>query len=308
MYKIRVRQWGLSKYHRADEVLEMLRKKRQRDAIGKKTEFLLRGSVVDWESVERYIKRGRAVTAKIAAGQLEIGDSAPGLLCRTPPPDPARAFSVPGVQHASDEQRAVQEVVHIVRSYCQRTTEMSNQNHWGVGGDAAIDSLFNQMWEVACHILSNQVEAGFRTLNACHNRLTELIRQEHAHLLFWLAKLMADILESPHPHSLANTLSRYVLHLGEVTFGKGHPVCVLWGHLSRSLYSGQLDLQIRAAESMLDFLPNSDPEGHASSFRTIIDYHSRLLSKSGSTESLERAADAEQALILRQSASSTRTN
>ena len=119
MFKIRIKKWGLDKNHKAPEVLELLRLKYQRDAVGKKSEFFIRNRPVNWDDVERYIKRSRTLLAKSDSGFLEIGSHTTGVVCRTPSPDPAVILSVPGIIEASDELRTVDEVVRIVRDYCR---------------------------------------------------------------------------------------------------------------------------------------------------------------------------------------------
>src|SRR5262249_43483568 len=89
MFKTRIRRWGLDKKHKAPEVLEMLRLKRERDAAGKESTFFVRGRRINWDDIELYVKRSRVLQAKIDSGFLEIGGHIPGVVCRTPSPDPA---------------------------------------------------------------------------------------------------------------------------------------------------------------------------------------------------------------------------
>lgn len=48
MYRTRIRKWGIDKNNKAAEVAHMLRLKKQRDLLGKKSSFFIRNRPVDW--------------------------------------------------------------------------------------------------------------------------------------------------------------------------------------------------------------------------------------------------------------------
>ncbi len=48
MYRTRIRKWGIDKNNKATEVAHMLRLKKQRDVLGKKSSFFIRNRPVDW--------------------------------------------------------------------------------------------------------------------------------------------------------------------------------------------------------------------------------------------------------------------
>ncbi len=48
MYRTRIRKWGIDKNNKATEVAHLLRLKKQRDVLGKKSHFLIRNRPVDW--------------------------------------------------------------------------------------------------------------------------------------------------------------------------------------------------------------------------------------------------------------------
>ena len=57
MYQQRLATWKITKYNKADDMLFVLHKTRQRDAQGKKSAFIIRDRVVSVEEVTRYFKR-----------------------------------------------------------------------------------------------------------------------------------------------------------------------------------------------------------------------------------------------------------
>lgn len=81
MYKVHITKWELDKRNKEHEVLAMARKKRQRDAVGKRSEFRIRGRIVSIEDVHRYLKRkGMSVEDAIARRAA----TPPNLRCCTP--------------------------------------------------------------------------------------------------------------------------------------------------------------------------------------------------------------------------------
>jgi hypothetical protein len=48
MYRTRIRKWGIDKNNKAAEVAHLLRLKKQREVLGKKSCFLVRNRPVDW--------------------------------------------------------------------------------------------------------------------------------------------------------------------------------------------------------------------------------------------------------------------
>ncbi len=81
MYKDRISKWGLDKRHKEHEAIAIVRKKRQRDAVGKRSEFHIRGRLVSIEDVHRYLKRkGISVDDAIARRAA----TPPNLRCYTP--------------------------------------------------------------------------------------------------------------------------------------------------------------------------------------------------------------------------------
>jgi hypothetical protein len=81
MYKNHITKWELDKRNKEQEVMAIVRKKCHRDAVGKRSEFRIRGRIVSIEDVHRYLKRkGMSIEdaiARRAATPLN-------LRCRTP--------------------------------------------------------------------------------------------------------------------------------------------------------------------------------------------------------------------------------
>ncbi|KAF8860520.1 hypothetical protein BDZ45DRAFT_724467 [Acephala macrosclerotiorum] len=93
MYKDRIHKWGFDKKHKERDMLAILRKKTEREAVGKRTAFRVRGQVVTIEQVHHYLKRKKSIPNH---------DSQPptpsDLSYRTPSPAPAEYSAENGTQ------------------------------------------------------------------------------------------------------------------------------------------------------------------------------------------------------------------
>ncbi|PNH62225.1 hypothetical protein VD0002_g5778 [Verticillium dahliae] len=111
MYKSRIWKWGLDKKLKGDEVLAILILKRDRDALNRPTEFRIRGQLVDFENIKRYVKRNPALVAKLRAGHKPNGQTAREVTCRTPSPAPNQALN------SSSDLYGVEKILGLFRVY-----------------------------------------------------------------------------------------------------------------------------------------------------------------------------------------------
>jgi hypothetical protein len=300
MFKFRIKKWGLDKKHKAPEVLEMLRLKRQRDAVGKRSKFFIRNRPVSWEDVERYIKRSRTLLAKSDSGFLEIGGHATGVVCRTPSPDPSIVLSVPGNMEASDEFRTADEVVRIMRDYCRGAIEggiwiynADESCYFGHRGSAAHDRLskwYGKMLNVAVCIIDSRIEQGFRLINACFNQLQRIVKEQDPRLLFYLVVLRATLFDEPPTRDLGRLLVNYIRDFNRIIFGERHPINLLWIRCYSGHKSDQDRLQLMAARSFLDYF---DSLGNpASTTKDVFKVYFHLLKLSNDSHSLLKHSSA----------------
>jgi hypothetical protein len=151
MYKDHITKWELDKRNKEREVMAIVRKKRQRDAVGKASEFRIRGRIVSIEDVHRYLKRkGMSIEDAIARRAA----TPPNLCCRTPD-------AVPSSPANPEIFEAHRRILVSIRSYVLGSVESKT---WFVDGDSddlvstkgipakamhnCADSLFN-----ACSLL-----------------------------------------------------------------------------------------------------------------------------------------------------------
>ncbi|KAI0490335.1 hypothetical protein F4859DRAFT_5660 [Xylaria cf. heliscus] len=87
MYKRQLASWNAFKNLRFDEVLQILRLKRQREADhNKRSVFYVRDRKVEIDSLQIYISRNPSLYAKLESGELPHSDAIRDVSCRTPAP------------------------------------------------------------------------------------------------------------------------------------------------------------------------------------------------------------------------------
>ena len=84
MYKDRIRKWKLDKKHKEGDMLAILRKQTERNAVGKGSSFRVRAQPVTIEEVLHYLKRKKNVRDEEAYNAPTPSD----VSCRTPSPAP----------------------------------------------------------------------------------------------------------------------------------------------------------------------------------------------------------------------------
>ena len=84
MYKDRIRKWKLDKKHKEGDMLAILRKQTERNAVGKGSSFRVRGQPVTIDEVLHYLKRKKNVRDEEAYNAPTPSD----VSCRTPSPAP----------------------------------------------------------------------------------------------------------------------------------------------------------------------------------------------------------------------------
>ncbi|KAI1411876.1 hypothetical protein F5Y13DRAFT_164519 [Hypoxylon sp. FL1857] len=85
MYKKKFTAWGAFKNLRLDEVLQILRLKKDRDAAQKPSLFFIRDREVDHNSLQVYLSRNPSVFARLEAGDAPSPEAIRDVTCRTPP-------------------------------------------------------------------------------------------------------------------------------------------------------------------------------------------------------------------------------
>jgi hypothetical protein len=87
MYKTRFTQWEFHKHNRQSDMAIVLRKKRQRDAQGKKSTFVVRTKEISPQEVDRYVERKQVMDPAFEEAPADVATPM-HIRCFTPPCSP----------------------------------------------------------------------------------------------------------------------------------------------------------------------------------------------------------------------------
>ncbi|KAM0283291.1 hypothetical protein ACHAQH_002587 [Verticillium albo-atrum] len=252
MYKSRIWKWGLDKKLKGDEVLAILILKRDRDALKRPSEFRIRGQLVDFENIKRYVKRNPALMTKLRAGHTPNVQTAREVTCRTPSPVPSPGPALV----ASADMYGVEKVLGLFRNYvdgsfssgtwfCEYDVDCGNS-----GSDQADRS--NELFE--------RVIASFALVNRCLMRgdqidinsvlgpsfesLKEIVAAESPDFVARTVCLLW-YLDRHHKHDLLRLVLDYLAGLVPIVLGQHHVLTHIWTCLSDTNLSDYYEVSMR---------------------------------------------------------------
>ncbi|KAH6983907.1 Clr5 domain-containing protein [Ilyonectria destructans] len=225
MYKHRFKKWGLDKKYKEKEVIQMSLLKQQRSVAGKQSIFFVRGRQVNWEQVEKYLRRRPDLETKIKAGMLKMSSSNFDIVCRSPSPEP--------VLHVSSVLQYTDELLRLLNGYYRSCYHGSvRRSH--------VDQVVNCSVTVRCYrrldqaramIMVNMMKPGFQALNKSLDDLGSLVKERHPTLIFYLFDFVTAF-DQRH-EALTFELLRHTHDTMLVVFGEGHPLVWLLRRLVR---------------------------------------------------------------------------
>jgi hypothetical protein len=255
MYKYRLQKWGLDKKFKEKEVAQMALLKKQRDAAGKGSEFLMQGRPIQWNLVERYLHRRPDLQTKIRAGMITLGDPIPGLVCRTPSPDPVR--------HASPALQYSDELLRLLKSYYETTFglgSVSGTPSVNPGTDLSVSiRCYRQLDQARIMIAAENMAFGFKLLDQALDGLRHLVRTQDATLLFYLFDV-ALAFDQSHPE-LAFAVLRHTYDILLITFGHGHPLVWLLRRLTHLKDEDRYDVSATILDGVVGTFKQSSSDG-----------------------------------------------
>ena len=254
MYKRRIKQWGLDKNSKDDEMRAIVRKLKARLDQGKRSKIHVRGKAVGDKEVIRYWRRkGISIDDVIAHRTASVTPEAVEILT----PVPSRV--------ATPTSLAVPErIFAAIRGYIEGSFASGTWVYDDpklscstrkVQGDPTIylDDLVNQSLTV-CQLFSNDLyeEAG-RILISLSSKFQKILSAEHPHTLRDILRTVMTVsLEGRNEIGMA--VLRQFFALGEFVVGKEHPLRLICGWLA-SADAFQFDEIIaRCLQSMTDHL------------------------------------------------------
>ncbi|KAI1138539.1 hypothetical protein F5Y05DRAFT_404259 [Hypoxylon sp. FL0543] len=245
MYKKKFTTWGAFKNLRLDEVLQILRLKRDRDAAQKPSLFFIREREVDHNSLQVYLSRNPSVFARLEAGDTPSPEALRDVTCRTPPftstltyrqASPSPKCPSPTVQcnRLSPVPEDMLRALHIYLDQSFNTGLWSwSENHcWNTRGRYGPAGLLSSVIDrciTAALAVSRQVEPVSirRALDVPFAMLLRVFRNPPPMLVPKLISATAH-LNRVGRGEIGSLLLQFCRDLSVAIFGQAHPLTTFW--------------------------------------------------------------------------------
>jgi hypothetical protein len=222
MYKARIARWGLDKKNKRHEVKEILWRRASRKLLGKESEFILSGQVVDMTDVERYARRAGLDLYPKHSSRAESSAVIRDLVCYTPPPS----------RLPLDTPVPLQNIEHFLHSFSLFVGDSLQSGLWKLGKDvmgfacvlgveyptSPRDRFFLAVERGVRRYGLGDVSQAYRQWRAAFRELQVVVQARRPSQLLCLVELVAHLAECKD--EVANLLLRY---LGDLVNGPVHP-------------------------------------------------------------------------------------
>lgn len=238
MFKTRLRSWGLDKKLKEFEVCHMAQLKRERESIGKKSEFYIRNQQVRWERVTRYLDRRPDLRHKIRASTQTPPNANLDIICRTPSP----SLDLPAFIGGPPEVRLPEEMLRIFKGYFEGGLEGGQaieENEMHVFdeefGQLRIVEIRTDLDNAITLLWTNKLEAAFSALNSCLDSLGHSIKEQDPLLFYILSYRTLQLWPR-----ISETVVAFIHNMHAAILGSQHPLTLVWGRFKC------LSLELRA--------------------------------------------------------------
>ena len=272
MYKKRIKQWGLKKTNRENEMRAIVRKNKQRLDQGKRTIFRVRGRLVNLQDSARYWDRKRvSMSDDRIHARLSVTPEAVQLFTPSPSPiaspkvfaNPERIFTtLRNYYHGSFESGtwvAVNE-----KSPCYSTKNNSN--------DAEKDLNRRDYTFVALDLFEKDRyrEAG-QALIAATAGIRRILFSEHPLTLMYLFSVLSVIHHRRKPE-INSAILRQCCAMGECVLRKEHPLTRIPEWLTSVEPSSFIEVVLRCSQGICDHFDALLGPLHLSALRARAEY------------------------------------
>ena len=252
MYKTKITQWGLDKKNKKNEIMAVVRKKTQRDNVGKESRFRIRGQDLDLEKIDRYLKRKRLVRD---AAEIQSAPTPPGLECFTPTDVPAsprtpEVFSGPENifikirDYITGSFEAETWVFYSESELCESTKDT-----YKTGYDLNYLTLYSRL---ASNFFDNGLlEEGGRLLVAATAGIKEILMAEIPYLLLAVFETILFLHHHRKPE-VALSILKQLWRMATHVLSEMHPLVYVFRHLVSLESIERTNLILLLWESTLD--------------------------------------------------------
>ena len=249
MYRQRIKDWGLDKNHKDNEMKAIVRKYEGRVAEGKASTIRIRGRSIDYQDVVRYWKR-KHLTIDAVLALRSMSKTPEAVECLTPMPSPITTPEVLAVP---------ERILRMLRDYHQgsfeagtwrsdgsaqycRSTKVSNDGiHWAA-------RLFDQCTLSFRLIEYNAFEEASRELGRACASIEQIVLAEFPDTFILLLVILQDAFRCPRPEIGLDILG-HISAMGGILLGDQHPFKLVCGWLA--------SLDLVAQGDNKDILPRS---------------------------------------------------
>jgi hypothetical protein len=227
MYKNRITKWKLDKRNKEPEMMAVVRKKCQRDAVGKASEFHIRGRLVDLDNVHHYLKRkGMSIENAIELSAA----TPPELRCSTPDAVPRSPVNP---EIFEGPQRVFTEIRHYIFGSLDSKTWFVGPNeevYWSVAGMGVIDDFFFSL-QTACDLLSaGSYNRAGQFLVKGSALIRDLLLEENPRTLDTVFEVMM-MMQRNGWADCSNIIFKQFSRMAVTTFPEMHPLRQIFTHM-----------------------------------------------------------------------------
>ena len=232
MYKTRIKQWGLDKKHKENEMRAIVRKTKTLGSQGKSATFRVRGRLVDYKDVVSYFKRKNVRLEDVITRRT--GSKTPEAVdCFMTVPSPI----------TTPELIAIPERILVsIRDYFRGSFEngtwvMTNpegvcETTRGQRNSLADLAQLDSDVSTACQLFGrNDFEGAGQNLIVATSRIKVIILAENPDTLHFIFKITQRFFQSKR-HEVALAILRQFSALAEIILGKTHPIGCICGWLA----------------------------------------------------------------------------
>jgi Tetratricopeptide repeat len=258
MYKSHITKWKLDKKNKKHEIMALVRKKTQRDAVGKGTAFYIRGRPADLEDAFRYLKR-RKISINDAINQSAT--TPPDLRCYTPEAVPSPPTSPMALE-------APERVLINIRNYVDgnfdaRTWILKDDNAFCTSTKASRDEFvaLNELFEninQACNFITQGwiPQAGYLLVKGTAS-IRDILGEDQPRLLARLSQSM-QWLQRTGGQDISRVILRQFRDMSATVLSESHPlrqifadVCNIDSDAHQELFMQIWELYLTAFEQRL---------------------------------------------------------
>ena len=219
VYKTHIKQWGLDKKNKENEMRAVIRKTACRATKGKDSTFYIRGKTVDFENVVRYWQRKGVFSIDEIIARREASKTPEAVECYTPVLSPLRTPD----ELARDERMLV-----AVRDYQQLSLQT------GMGSSSILTQLTTlySLSILSCDLFHKQSshEAGQALIKATAGIQSIVQAQSPDSVSYMLGTI--QYLHSHNKAEIAKSILRQFAAMSHHLFPSEHPSRIIWSRLA----------------------------------------------------------------------------